>query len=91
MVIDTSPTSGSATSARQSSVARAKPSCRAIACARSMGVSQSTASRGASTSPNTRPTAAWASAWHLPMKPVPISPTPIAAMSPLPRRRTTAR
>ena len=77
VVIETTSTSGSATTLRQSPEDFSKPNSAALARARSSFASPRWTRRTSGTSPNTGLTAFQASAWLLPMKPLPISPTPI--------------
>ena len=64
------------TTARQSPEALAKPNSLALRFASSSLTSPRWTSLGLATSGKTAPTALHAMAWHLPMKPVPIRPTP---------------
>ncbi len=81
-VMETTPTAGSATSAFQSALARRKPYLCAQRSASAGVTSATSSSRGRSAGSNRPPTAANAWAWQSPMKPVPMSPTPISDMDP---------
>jgi hypothetical protein len=76
VVTETTSTSGSSMSRRQSAVAFSKPNSSAREAASSALASARCTSLGRATSPKTVFTAFQASAWHLPIYPVPIKPTP---------------
>ena len=67
LAITTASTLGSATSTRQSAVARAKPNCRAFSAAPCGVVVQIISSEGLSAVSNNAATADMATAWALPM------------------------